>query len=311
MKTVKERGNTAIKSRRRSEIISCYLMLSTQIVGVLVFTLIPMLWAAQKAFFHYTGAPSETRFVGLENFARLLSEDKVYWGTWLTTLKFAFFKLPIELPLALFLAVLLEKKIKGKGIFRAIYYLPNIISVAIVGLIFSNMFDYFGLINAWLVKLKLITEEISWFSSTGRAMTVLVTASVWSTFGINVLYFIAALSNVPKDVYEAAKIDGASSFVTFFRITLPMIAPVMQTILLLSINGTLHVNEEILVTTGGAPSGTTFSVMAYQVSKFVPGFAGDNVNIGYGCAMAIITSVIMCAVAIAYSKISSKLQNIY
>lgn len=297
--------------RRRAKSAAAYLMLAPQIIGFLVFSFYPILWAAQKAWFYYTGAPFDTRFVSFENFRRVFAEDAVYWRTWLTTLKFAAFKLPVEIPLALVLAVILNGRVKGKSFFRSVYFLPHIISIAIVGLIFSNMFDYFGIVNSWLIKLGLIEREISWFETTGRSMSVLVTSGVWATFGINVLYFVAALSNVPEELYEAAVIDGAGTVRKFFNITLPMIAPVFQTILLLSLNGTLQTNEAVLVTTGGAPGGTTYTVMSYQVSKFVPGFVTETVNIGYGCAMSIVTSLILCSIALIYSKASERLQDIY
>ena len=300
-----------VQSRKRQRARTAYLMLSPQIIGFFVFSLYPILCAVHKGFFYYDRIPQNTRFVGLANFIRVLTEDTSYWHTWLTTLKFAVYKMPIELILALVLAVFLSKNIKGKGIFRAVYYLPHIISVAIVGLIFSSLFDYFGFINAWLIKLGIITKEISWFSQPFSSLSVLVIAGVWSTFGINVLYFIAALSNVPDELYEAAEIDGAGALRKFFSITLPMIAPVLQIILLLSINGTLQTNEIVLTLTGGAPAGSTYTVMSYQVSQFVPGFATGTVNIGYGCAMSVITSIIMGTIAVFYNKFSNKLQNLY
>lgn len=287
-------------------------MIATQIIGVLVFTLYPMGWAFHKAFYYYTGVPSETYFTGLENLKTVFA-DTTYWKTWLTTLEFCVIKLCIEFPFAMILAVILNSKIKGKGFFRAMFYLPNIISVAIIGLMFSNMFDFFGFINAILMKLGVITEEIYWFGSFKTAMTVLVSGSVWTGFGINTLYFLAGLQNIPTELYESAYLDGASKFKVFTKITLPLMGPVLQTIILLGINGTLHVGEYVLVTTNGAPGGQTLSVLAYQISKFVPGFMDSSIvaNLGYGCAMAIITSILMCLIALGYNKLSQKLKDIY
>lgn len=297
--------------RDKEKIISCYLILSIPIIGFLVFTLYPNLWAASKSFFYYTGTPSQTRFIGFENYARIFSSDKTYWKTWVNTFMFAIGKLPIELPLAMLIAVCLRGKLKGAGFYRTMYYLPCVISVAIVGLVFTNLFDYFGFINAWLIKLGFIQEPIEWFANYGTALFALVIGAVWNTFGTNVLYFLAAMSNVPEELYESAKLDGASGWTTFWKITLPMMSPVLQTILLLSINGTIHTSDYILVTTNGAPHGSTYTVMSYIVSKFVPGFAEASVNIGYGCAISIVTSILMIIVALVYSKLSKKMQNIY
>ena len=298
-------------SYKKQEYITSYLMIGMGLLGFLVFILYPNIWALSKSLYYYSGINSQTRFVGMENFLSAFTKDATYWKAWITTIKFTVMKLPIELPLALLLAVFLTKKLKGNGFFRALYYMPCVISVAIVGVIFTNLFDYFGFINAWLLKLHIISEEIDWFGNSSTALWALVIGSVWNSFGVNVVYFISALSNVPEDIYEAAALDGASKPVMFFKMTLPMIAPVLQTILLLSITATLKVGDYILVTTNGAPGGDTHTVMSYMVSKFVPGFAGGSVNIGYGCALSLITSIILALVALGYSKLSEKMQNIY
>jgi len=299
------------KSGFQKHIVSqCYLLLIPEIVGLFLFTLYPMFWAAKKSWFYYTGIESMQKFIGWDNFIAVFKDVK-YWSTWLTTLKFMFYKLPFELPLAMVIALILNKKLKGSGFFRSMYYLPNVISVAIIGLIFSNMFDYFGFVNAWLIKFGIIESEVSWMSTTYGAMTVLIIGAIWNTFGVNVMYFLAALSNVPEEMYEAAKLDGAGRFTVFFKITLPMMAPVLQTIILLALNGSLHTSDYILVTTNGAPGGTTFTVMSYIVNQFVPGFAANSVNIGYGCAMSLVTSFFMCLFAIFYMKLSKKMENVY
>ena len=298
-------------SRKARKTLSCYAILSPQIIGVLVFSLYPILWAASKAFYYYTGTPSATRFVGFDNFLKIFTIDSTYWQTWGNTLLFAFGKLPLELPFALLVALCLRKGLKGAGFFRAAFYLPCVISIAIVGLIFTNLFDYFGLINAWLTKLGLIEAPIEWFSNPWMARFALIIGSIWSSFGINVLYFISALANVPEELYECARLDGASRWVMFRKITLPMIAPVFSTILLLAINGTLQTSEYILATTRGAPGGSTYTVMSYVVNRFVPGFAEVNTNVGYGCALSLVTAVLMGLIAVLYSKLTAKLQNIY
>lgn len=296
-----------LESRSGQKTLTCYAILAPQILGFFVFTLYPMLWAASRAFFFYNGTPSQTHFVGLQNFIRIFTEDTAYWKTWLNTLIFTFGKLPLELPLAMILALLLHGKVKGSGFYRTVYYLPCVISGAIIGVMFSNLFDYFGFINAWLVKLGFAQEPIDWFANYNTALTALVLGATWNTFGTNVLYFMAAMANIPEDMYESAKLDGASGWTTFWKITLPLMAPVLQTILLLSINGTLHVGEFILVTTNGAPGGSTYTVMAYLVGKFVPGFADVDVNIGYGCAMSLLTSILMIFIALGYMKMSKKM----
>ncbi len=298
-------------SRRSRRTLQCYLVLSTQIIGLAVFSFYPMLWAAQKAFYYYDGIPSKTVFTGLENFIKIFTADTGYWKTWINTFIFAIGKMPLELTLAMLIALCLKRKLPGTGFFRSMYYMPAVIATAITGLMFTNMFDYFGFINAWLMKLGIISEGISWFSETKTAMIVLVLGSTWSTFGTNVLYFLAAMSNIPKDLYESASLDGATGIKAFRHITLPMMAPVLQTILLLSLNGTIHTSDWILVTTNGAPAGSTHTVMSYLTATFAPGFAQSTVNIGYGAAQSIITSVGMVIIALIYARLTKKMSSLY
>ena len=297
---------------RKSVSIQCYILLSLPLIGFFVFTIYPILWAFTKAFFYYDKNPLNTRFTGIDNFINIFLMDKTYWRAWLTTFKFMIFKLPFEVPIALCIAVMMRNISKKSGMaFRAVFTMPNIISVAIVGVIFTNMFDYFGCINAFLERLGVISGPIDWFGNPGGALAALCVGNIWSCIGINILYFTAALSNVSEDIYEAAKIDGANVIVTFFRITIPMIAPVFQTILLLAINGTMQCGEYIIAFTNGAPGGATNTVGSYMIKTFLPGFAAGAPNIGYGCAMAIITSVICTLVAGIYMKLSRKMKEVY
>lgn len=307
---MKKERTLKYSTEQKKHELQCYALIILQIIGFFVITVYPLLWAIRISFFSYNGIPSETVFVGLDNFKEIFFHDAQYWSTWATTLKFTIMKLIVEIPLALIIAVVLNSKIKGKGLYRAIYFMPNLVGVVVVGIIFSNLFSYQGLINAWLAKIGV--DAVDWFGkSQFSALAVLALGSVWCSFGVNVLYFIAALSNVSMDMYEAAEIDGASKITQFFKITIPIISPIFATILLLAINGTLHVNEYIIAVTNGAPRGTTFTVMSYITSKFVPGFAEMNADIGYGCAMSFITSIMMCIFAAVYMKIKKKLTDIY
>lgn len=296
---------------KSSDETQCYLLLALPIIGFLVFTIYPIIWSALKAFFYYDLVPDNTRFVGLRNFMTLFTEGTSYWKAWLVTVKLALIKLPIEIPLALVLATILSKGLRGSNLFRNLYYLPCVISVAIAGIIFTNIFDVFGVINAWLLKLGMVTKPVDWFGNNSTAVMVLITASIWSTIGTNIVYFTAALSNVPKDLYEAAEIDGAGRVTTFFKITVPMISKVFQTILLLAINGSLRTGESIIVMTNGAPAGKTLTAEAYIMKMFLPGFSTGDPNIGYGCAMSIISSIICALVGILYMKATKRINDLY
>lgn len=295
----------------RSVPIQCYLLLSLPLIGFFLFTLYPILWSFVKSFFYYDQIPSHTLFVGLKNYIHIFSKNSVYWKSWLTTLQFTVLKLPFEVVMTLILAFFLSKKLKGAPFIRGVYFMPTVISAVLCSVIFTNLFQYFGYFNDLFLKLGIISEPIDWYANKWSAMTVLVASSVWKNFGTNVLLFTAALTNVPDELYEAADIDGAGPFKKFINITVPMIAPVFQTILLLAINGTLHVGEFIVTMTNGAPGGATHTVGSYILVNYVPGFSSGTVDIGYGAAISIITSIIYGLVAFGYNKISARLQNVY
>lgn len=292
--------------------VQCYIMIALPIIGFIVFSVYPILWTFRWSLFSYNGAAADARFIGLENFTTIFTKDFTYWRMWGNTILFAVCKMPVEITLAMLLALLLNQKLKLSGFFRSVYYLPSVVSVAVIGLIFSNMFSYFGVINAILQRFGVIEENIDWFASTGTAFSVIVTASIWNTFGVNVMYLLAALVNVPTDIYESATLDGAKPMRKFFSITLPMIAPVFQTIILLSLIGTLGANDIVLTLTGGAPAGTTNTVMSYVTNKFVPGFTADaKPALGYGCSMSFMTTLILSFIALCYNKISRKMNDLY
>lgn len=305
-------SNGGLSKEKAVEERWCFLMLAVPIIGFLVLTIYPILWTFRWGFYSYTGVEQDAVFVGLQNFKALFTTDTTYWKAWLTTLQFAILKVPAELILAMILALILSRKIKGSNFFRSMFYLPNVISIVIIGLIFSNMFGFFGIINGFLQRLGIIEQGVEWFANKNTAMTVVVLGSIWNTFGINVMYFMAALTNVPEEMYECAALDGATGFTKFFRITLPLILPVSRIVLLMSIVGTLGINEYIITLTNGAPGGMTHTVMSYQTTQFVPGFTQSiQPALGYGSAMSLITSVIFCLVAVVYNAINKKISNIY
>lgn len=299
-------GEIKYNKRYRQKERACYVMLSPQIIGFCVFTIVPLLWAVSHAWTYYDMIT--TRFVGMDNF-KILLKDATYWKSLGNTFLYALMKMPAELPVALILAILLNQKIKMKGLFRGIYYMPHVISIALTALTFSNMFNHFGVINAMLKSTGIIETPVGWFNSKLGAMSVIVLADIWRSFGVNVMYFISALANIPEELYEAARIDGASTVQCFFKITVPMIMPVLQIIIMLSLVGTMQINEMILVMTNGAPGGSTHSVQSYIFQNYAPGLAAGTVNVGYGCAMALVTAVILAIITMVYMKYSSRLNN--
>ena len=288
------------------------LMITPMTIGFLLFSVFPIFWVIRWSFFNYNGY-SEPVFIGLENFIRAFTRDAAYWNSLKNTFLIAGLKMLIEIPLALILAVLLNNKIKGSAFFRVIYFLPSVFSIAVVGLIFSILFSaYNGIVNAVLRETGLIARNISWFSDKGHAMFVIILVSLWTTFGLNMIYFLMGLQNISKSLYECASIDGATQIQQFFYITVPLVAPILKLVLMLSVLGTMKMTELIMVLTNGAPGGSTEVVMTYIFKYFFS--YGDNaardVQFGYASAMAVITAMILGLITAVYLKISRKMQEV-
>lgn len=295
----------ALRPGRKKEVLACYLLLLLPLIGFFVFNLYPLAWQIQKAFLRYNGVASHTKYVGLGNFINIFTENKNFWRSYLVTFQFALIKVPIELTIAFILASILSKSfIKARSFFRAVYYMPVLLSAVIIGVIYSNMFGYFGVVNSILQKLHIISEPIDFFRDKWTTMATLIGTHVWNNVGTNVLYFLAALANIPKDCYEAAYLDGASGFTMTRKITLPLMGPVLSTILLLSFLGTLGVGEFIYVTSNGAPAGSTTTVQMYMLN-YLPGFSTGTIEIGYASALSFVISIISIIASFSFRKLST------
>ena len=287
-------------------------MITPMTIGFLLFSVYPIIWVLRWSFFKYNGY-SEPVFVGLGNFIRVFSRDPAYWNSLKNTFLIAGMKMIFEIPLALVLAVLLNNKIKGSSFFRVVFFLPSVLSIAVVGLIFSILFGaYNGIVNAILKNIGLITQNISWFSDKGHAMFVIILVSLWTTFGLNMIYFLMGLQNISKSLYECASIDGANEVQQFFYITMPLVAPILQLVLMLSVLGTMKMTDLILVLTNGAPGGSTEVVMTYIFKYFFSygESAAMEVQFGYASSMAVVTAVILGIVTLIYLKVSKKMQEV-
>ncbi|GHT68116.1 sugar ABC transporter permease [Spirochaetia bacterium] len=297
----------SLQVANRKDARQAIMMIFPMMIGFVLFTYVPIIYILRFAFFNYNGF--RARFIGMDNFIRLFTRDIDFWKSIGNTFILTFGKLAVEIPLALLLAVLLNKNLRGTGFFRVTLFLPAIISTAIVGLVFSLMFAAFdGVINGMLRDLHLIKTNINWFGNKWTALTVLGIASVWQNVGVNMIFFLVALQRIPVELYECADLDGASPWRKFWRITLPMIGSMFQIILLMAIVGSLKMADLILASTNGQPAGSTEVVMTY-VFKFFFGSAGRTVEIGYASSLSVITGLILAGVSMIYLKTTERLKE--
>lgn len=291
----------------RKEVLQSYLMIACSVIGLIVFVIIPLVWVMRYCMYSYKGF-GDTVFVGMKNFIRVFTNSPKFWLAVKNTFIFTFGKLLVEIPLALVLAFLLTSKLRGVSFFRTIYFLPSMFSVAVIGVIFSFLFSsYNGVVNE-LVKL-LGHTSIKWFSDGTLAMIVLMIASIWQNFGLNMLFFMTGLQSIPLELYEAAAIDGASTKQQFFNITIPMLGPILQMVLMNAILGSLKVTDLVLVLTDGKPNGQTEVMMTYIYKQFFS--LSSSSDYGYGAALVVVTAVILCIVTLIYLRMTKKSGELY
>lgn len=287
---------------------TAYLMLLPTFILFASFTVYPILWALRYMFYEYDGVTT-MRFVGLENFVRAFTRDPAWWTSVGNTFIFAAGKLIIEIPLALLIAVLLTQKIKGKGLLRGIYFMPTVTAAAVMGLVFSFFFSsYNGIVNLYLTKIGVISEPLEWLADKRLAMVTVIIVSVWQNFGQNVILLMTGLLNIPQDLYESAEIDGANKLQCFFKITMPMLAPMLQLVLMLAIIGSLQSFDSIFVLTGGGPDRAT-EIMGISIYNKFFASTGTVADYGYGATLAFISACIIGIFTLFYMRITAKMSD--
>ncbi len=293
----------------KSDSVQPVLMLLPMMIGFCIFTYVPIVYILRYCLYQSNGIIS--KFIGTDNFVRLFTRDSAFWDAMFNTVILSAGKLMLEIPLALMLAVLLNKGLKGTGFFRVTMFLPAITSTAIVGLIFSLMFASFdGIVNNIMQSVGFITRPINWMGNKWTALLMLGFASIWNYFPINMIFFLMALQSIPKELYECASIDGVTPVKRFFKITLPMIAPIMQVVILMAIVGSLKVSDLVLASTNGAPGGKTEVIMTY-VFKYFFGYSGRAIEVGYASAMSLVTGVFLAGISLMYMRLSNRMSSIY
>ncbi len=290
--------------------ISAMLMLSPVVILLIICSIYPFIWMFRYICYDYNGFSAV--FTGTRNFTRMF-QDSTFWISVGHTFEYALYKLVCIIPLALICAVFLNQKLRGTSAFRIVYFMPTVISSSIAGMIFTFIFaTQNGILNGILMAFHLTDQPIRWLTDTAEVMKAVTILAVWGGFGNYMLYFITGMNVISEDVYEAAKIDGANGVQTFFRITLPMLSPILKVVLMLAITGAFKDYESIMVLTQGGP-GNRSMVMFLYIYNLIFGSGLTNMTqpqIGYGALLSIMAAIIVGAVTIAYMRIARKLDEV-
>ena len=277
-----------------------YLLVAPTIIGLIILNLIPVFETLILSF-QKTGDFGAHTWAGLENYKRLLSDPAVWQATG-NTLKYAIIVVPITVALSLIVAVLLNQKIKGKSLYRVIYFLPMVAAPAAVAMVWKWLFNSeFGLIN-YLLQLVGI-QGPQWVSDPNFALIAIAIVGIWSAIGYNMILLLAGLQEIPKDYYEAASIDGAGPIRQFFTITLPLVSPTMYFVVVTSIISAMQVFDTIFMmidkTSVALESTQSLVYLLYQHSFTV----NDK---GYGSAIIMLLLAIIMIITFIQSKVEKK-----
>ena len=248
-----------------------------------------------------TGAGANMRFAEpiFSNYQRMMA-DKVFIKSIGNTFLYLLIQVPIMLILAILLAQLLNNKdLKFKGLFRTCVFLPCATSLVSYALIFRSLFAQEGLINSILVKLHILESGYNFLGNAASAKIVIIIALVWRWTGYNMVFYLSGLQNIEYSVYEAAKIDGANGWKTFWGITVPLLKPTIIMTFIMSINGTLQLFDESVNLTNGGPANATITMSHYIYNTCFL----RAPNFGYGSAMAFFVFIIVAILAFINLKV--------
>ncbi|MGB9823497.1 MAG: carbohydrate ABC transporter permease [Candidatus Hydrothermia bacterium] len=304
----------------KREILYGILFLLPSLIILLAFKVLPILLAFNISFRDW-GIAGDKGFVGLQNYIFLL-KDRYFWQSLWNTLLYTLFSVPLSIVLALFIAYLLNQKVKGVGLFRTIYFLPVITSLVAVSVVWKWLYNpQRGLFNyilsllhlptfKWLEEPRGIFELIFGvdlpflLEGPSLALFSLILLSVWKSLGYNIVIFIAGLKNISETYYEAAKIDGANGWQIVKNVTLPLLSPTTFYVFIMTTISSFQVFAPVWLMTGpptGGPLGKTSVVIYYLYRK---GY--EEYQVGYGSAIAFVFFVIILLITLYQRKVSEK-----
>ncbi len=287
---------------RRTPIKYVLIFLVPSLIGFLLFNIIPILSSFGLAFSEWN-LMTPIRFAGLNNFKVMFFQDPIFWPSLGRTLKYTSLSIPLGIVTSLVLALAMNRPLKGISIFRVIYFIPYVSSMIAVSMMWKWLYnDQFGLINTFLSYLGLPAQN--WLTSARMVIPSLVLMDVWKNAGFGMLIYLTALQGIPEQLYEAAKVDGANSFDSFFKITLPLLGPAHFYMLVTGLIGAFQVFDSVYTMTRGGPG---FASRVYAYNLYQAAFR--EFRMGYASAMAwFLFLIIFVVTLLQFKKLGGKVQ---
>ncbi len=261
-----------------------------------IFVIAPMVVSLSYSFTDaYLLRLDEIHFTGIEQFKKVFS-DGFLWNAFGNTMVFVVITVPVQLCVALGLALILNSKIKANTFFRWAFFVPVMLSLAVTSFLWGNLFEQDGLINALLVKLGI--GEQPFLDDPGQAMGIIIFISIWQGAGYQMLIFLSGLKNIQPEIYEAASLDGANATQRFFYITIPNILPTFSFVLITMLIGAFRLITQPMIMTQGGPEDGTMT-MSYYIYQQGITFR----DVGYSSAIAMVYTVFMSVIALTLRKV--------
>ena len=298
------KNKVRITKRQWNEYKWAWIMIAPTMIGLIVLNIIPIIQTLYLSLFKSGAFGKGNIFVGLANYQKMIADEQVWYAV-RNTLVYTLGVVPVTIVLALLIAVLLNGKLKGKGIYRTIYFIPMVAAPAAVTMVWKWLYNKeYGLINHFLEIIGL--HKINWIDDPHVAMISIIIIGIWSTLGYSMVLLLAGLQEIPRDYYEASNIDGASPVRQFFNITLPLVSPTLFFVLVTSIITAMQVFDVIYMminVTSPSYNSTVSLVYLFYNNSF------KYSNKGYGSAIVMLLLAIIMIITVIQNKLQKKWVN--
>lgn len=277
-----------------------YIFVLPAVVIFVIFYIIPFYWVFQLGLYEWDGIMPTKIFVGLDNFKEIIFQDKIWWQSMLNAGFITVIALTFQNSIAFLLALACDREIRLKNFYRVIFFIPPVLSEVVVGLVWQWILDgHYGLLNSWMIKMGLAQFTRNWLSDPSTALITVSIVHSWKGFGWGFLILLAGLQTIPRELYEAAHVDGAGAWHSFRNITIPLMVPVMILVAILTILGTMQAFVLIIAMTGGGPAYHT----QVPVLRILASMRGSS-RFGYACAQGISFGVVLMIISFIQYRFS-------
>jgi len=279
-----------------------YLFVAPSMIVFTVFVFIPMLTSLVFSFLDFNLMFTKVSFAGTKYYAKALSDSR-FWNAMKNTIVYTLAVLILQIPFALLLAASIQKPCKRNDLFKTVYFIPAICSMSVISIIWSLLLNKdIGIVSYYLSFLGI--HLVDWLNDPDWAMPAVIFISIWKNFGLTMIMLLAGLNNIPKHYYEAADIDGATSWSKFQKITLPLLTPTLGFVIITTMIGSFQVFDQVYVMTKGGPLHKTETVVQYIYTMGI-----GSSKMAYACAMAMILLAIILFVTYLCNRKLNQLER--